>query len=160
MLTQLDLPRFMGLWYEIACIAYFTQRKCICNTLAEYRLRDDGDINVTHSCQCRGGESVQAKGLARVMDWHSNAKWQVSFVSLFGTYLFWDDYWVLGVGDDYEYALIGMPSRRRGWLLARQAQIEDATVDQWLQGFAAFGYDIQAFKRTVQRHSPNEAASS
>ncbi len=149
-IRYLELDRFMGLWYEIASIAYFTQRRCVGNTTAEYTTRDDGYIQVRHACQCRDGSQTQTTGIARVIDPLANAKWEVSFLSLFGTDMFWDDFWVLDVGQQYEYALIGIPSRRRGWLLARQPHIAEPTVAKWLGLFAQFGYDIKSFRRTKQ----------
>lgn len=33
--------------------------------------------------------------------------------------LFWGDYWVIGLDDEYQWAVIGTPDRACGWILAR-----------------------------------------
>ncbi len=37
-----DLPRYLGTWFEIAKFPNWFQRKCVANTRAEYSLRSDG----------------------------------------------------------------------------------------------------------------------
>jgi apolipoprotein D and lipocalin family protein len=147
---ELDLRRYMGRWYEIARLPYFTQRRCVGDVYAEYRLGDDGMIYVTNRCLHQDGGIGEAKGLARVADARSNARLQISFRMLYGVHVFWDDYWVIGLGDDYDYALVGQPTRRRGWVLAREPNPSDSQVKQWLQEFADKGFPAASFVRTVQ----------
>ena len=147
---KLDLRRYMGRWYEIARLPYFTQRRCIGDVYAEYRLGDDGMIYVTNRCLHRDGRIGEAKGLARVADARTNARLEISFRMLYGVHVFWDDYWVIGLGDDYDYALVGQPTRRRGWVLARQPNPSEPQVRQWLQEFADKGFPAAGFVRTVQ----------
>lgn len=42
-----DLQRYLGRWYEIAALPNFFQRKCVRDTTADYRLRDDRLLTVT-----------------------------------------------------------------------------------------------------------------
>lgn len=68
--------------------------------------------------------------MARIVDKESNAKLEVSFVSLFGWHLFWGDYWIIGLADDYSYAVIGTPNRKYGWVLARTPFMPE---EKWLK---------------------------
>ena len=71
-----------------------------------------------------------------MVDPQTRARLEVSFVSLFGVQLFWGDYWVIGLGEGYDYALIGTPSRRWGWILARDPHPSEAKIQAWLAQMA------------------------
>lgn len=142
----------MGRWFEIARIPHFTERRCLRDIQADYLLEASGLIRVSNSCTGRDGQRICTQGLARVVDRTSNARLQVSFRTLYGIPFYWDDYWVIGLGAAYEYALVGNPSRRRGWILAREAFPPEARVEDWLAEFAAKGFDREAFRRTP--HTP------
>mgnify|MGYP000872173260 FL=1 len=113
-LKSVDLTKYVGLWYEIAKIPNRFQKQCVKGTTAQYKLLKDGNIEVINSCLTEEGEKDVADGLARIVDKKTNSKLEVSFVSIFGIRLFWGDYWILGLGDDYEYAVVGTPSRKYG----------------------------------------------
>jgi len=148
-LAEVDLERYAGLWYEIAKIPNRFQRKCAGGTTAEYTLRGDGRIGVVNRCRRADGSMMEAEGVARVVDAATRSKLQVSFVSLFGLQLFWGDYWIIGLGTDYEYAVIGHPARRYGWVLARSASLSD---EQWAEVRAILGeqgYAPEDFEMTT-----------
>ena len=145
-----DLRRYMGRWYEIARLPYFTQRRCVKDAHADYVLGDDGMVYVTNRCTHQDGGTGTAKGVARVVDRGSNARLEISFRTLYGVHVLWDDYWVIGLGGDYEYALVGQPTRRRGWILSRDPRPPEEKVQQWLAEFADKGFSAKDFIRTLQ----------
>ena len=51
------------------------------------------------------------------------------------------DYWVLWVDEDYETAVVGVPSGRAGWILARTPTIDPARRAQAEAVLARNGYD-------------------
>lgn len=148
-----DLPRYMGRWYEIARLPYFTQRRCAKDVYADYVLGEDGMVYVTNRCTRKDGVVGQAKALARVVDPASNSRFEISFRTLYGVHVLWDDYWVIGLGDDYEYTLIGQPTRRRGWVLSRDPRPSEDRVRGWLAEFADKGFTSTDFIRTLQEAS-------
>ncbi len=152
--ARVDLKRYMGRWYEIARLPYFTQRRCVQDVTADYLLGDDGMVYVTNRCAHADGGVGTATGLARVVDRSSNSRFEISFRMLYGVHVLWDHYWIIGLGGDYEYALVGQPSRRRGWVLAREPQPPEAQIQQWLAEFADKGFPAQSFERTRQS-APN-----
>ena len=147
---RVDLNRFMGRWFEVARLPYFTERRCIANVVADYHLGDDGIIHVTNRCLYRDGRVGEAKGIARVLDYPNNARLQISFRMLYGVYVFWDDFWIIGHGDAYDYALIGQPTRTRAWILARDPLAGDDRIDAWITEFGRRGFPASGFVRTVQ----------
>ena len=50
--SQVNLQRYMGTWYEIASFPNFFQRGCKC-TSATYGLKDDGTVTVHNKCFAR-----------------------------------------------------------------------------------------------------------
>lgn len=145
-----DLERYAGRWYEIASIPNRFQKHCRSNTVASYRPIEGQRIEVTNSCLDKEGSIDTAQGIARVVDSSSNAKLEVSFVSLFGWQLFWGDYWVLELADDYSYVIVGTPNYRYGWILSRTPGLS-TEIREYLDGrLRASGYDPAAFVDTPQ----------
>ena len=142
---HVDLERYMGRWFEIAALPNYFQRHCVRDTTADYSLRDDGTIAVTNRCETEDGEVDEARGLARPADPAANAKLEVSFVNVFGKQLFWGDYWIIGLGENYDYALVGTPSRRWGWILARVPKPSPQRIEVWFERLREQGYDPKAF---------------
>jgi len=147
---SVELKKYVGLWYEVSKIPNRFQKQCVKGTTAEYVINEDGEIDVLNSCIDEDGELDKAKGLARVVDKNTNAKLEVSFVSIFGYHLFWGDYWILGLGDNYEYAVIGTPSRKYGWILSRTPVLDKEKLDKAYLTFKNSGYDINKFELSKQ----------
>lgn len=148
--SNLDLKQYTGLWYEIAKIPNRFQKQCVKDTTAEYRLREDGRIDVVNSCMTASGERDEALGIARVVDKANDAKLEVSFVELLGWNLFWGDYWVLDLGEDYAYSVVGTPDRRYGWILSRTPMLEEKTLEHIRAVLRRNGYDPDDFQPTEQ----------
>jgi len=145
-----DLDRYAGRWYEIASIPNRFQRHCQGNTMAVYRPVEEQQIEVINSCLDKEGTLDTAQGIARIVDTRSNAKLEVSFVSLFGWQLFWGDYWVLELAPDYSYVIVGTPNFRYGWILSRTPALS-TEIRQYLdERLRASGYDPAAFVDTPQ----------
>lgn len=138
---RVDLDRYLGTWYEIARLPNRFQDHCVGDVTAEYARRDDGRIDVINRCREAGGRFDEAHGVARVVDTASNARLEVSFLSLFGWHLFWGDYWIIGLGDDYEYAVVGHPDRTYGWILARTPRLSPDVRRRIDEVLAGAGYD-------------------
>jgi apolipoprotein D and lipocalin family protein len=145
-----DLKKYIGLWYEIAKIPNRFQKHCKSGTTAKYELRDDGKIVVINSCIDEDGERDDAEGIARVVDTSSNARLEVSFVSILGINLFWGDYWIIGLNDNYEYAVVGTPTRKYGWILSRTPQLDDEKLKEIYAILISQGYDLNKFEMSMQ----------
>jgi apolipoprotein D and lipocalin family protein len=147
---SVDLGRYTGLWYEIAKIPNTFQRKCTGKTTAEYTLREDGRIQVVNTCSGKQGERIQAKGIAKVVDVQSNAKLKVSFVRFLGINLFWGNYWIIGLDENYEYAIIGDPEYKYGWILSRKPEMTAEELDTVFAILHGQGYETERFEMTEQ----------
>jgi apolipoprotein D and lipocalin family protein len=149
-LDHVDLNKYTGVWYEIAKIPNSFQSNCVRGTTAKYFLQEDGEIKVINSCYEADGELNIANGVARVVDSKTNSKLEVSFVSLFGWNLFWGDYWIIGLDENYEWAIVGHPKRKYGWILSRTLTLSEDTMDLINDLLRNQGYDPSRFEKTDQ----------
>ncbi len=146
---SVDLDRYLGLWHQVALIPNRFQDQCVANTTAEYTLREDGRITVLNSCDEADGKRDSAEGLARIVDTATNAKLEVSFFSVLGWRPVWGDYWVIGLDPDYQWAVVGTPSRKYGWVLARTPALSDEVMETVFGILEANGYRRDAFVVSV-----------
>jgi len=141
-----DLGRYAGVWYEIGRYENSFERGCEAVS-AEYRMRDDGLVQVVNTCRDGGldGPIKMIKGRARVLAGSDGAKLKVSF---FGPFFF-GDYWVLDHGEAYDWSIVGEPSGRYLWLLTRAAE-PPAALRAMLQARAReLGYDTALIRPTL-----------
>ena len=143
---RVELDRYLGTWYEIARYPAPFQEGCVA-TSATYSLRDGGGIRVLNRCLVESfdGELREAEGRAKIVDPQTNAKLKVTFF-----WPFYGDYWVLGLGPDYEWALVGEPSRKYLWILARDRQLDPAVYADIVARLPALGYDPERLLVTPQ----------
>ncbi len=143
---HVDLQRYLGTWYEIASFPQSFQRGCTATT-ATYSMREDGDIDVLNRCRkdSLDGPEKEARGRARVADPASNAKLEVSFFRPF-----WGDYWIIDLGADYEYSVVGHPSRDYLWILSRSRTMAPEIYDGIVRRLEAQGYETGRLQRTLQ----------
>ncbi|OVA01348.1 Lipocalin/cytosolic fatty-acid binding domain [Macleaya cordata] len=155
---DLDIKRYMGRWYEIASFPSRFQPKNGINTRATYTLNEDGTVHVLNETWSNGKRGY-IEGTAYKADPSSNeAKLKVKFylppflpiIPVVG------DYWVLFIDDDYQYALIGQPSRNYLWILCRNTHLDEETYNQLLERATNEGYDVKKLHKTQQTDPPPE----
>ena len=133
--AQVDLTRYLGLWYEIGRYPNSFQKGCLGST-AMYSARPDGEIDVLNSCRNeKDGSLREAKGRAWVIDNASNARLKVSF--------FWPfrgDYWIIDLGKEYEYAVIGTPNRKYLWILSRTPEMHPEVLAKIIENVEKQGF--------------------
>lgn len=138
-----DLSRYVGQWYEIARLPNRFQKKCADSVTANYTLRSDGDIQVVNRCRKPSGEFTTATGKAKIVDKKTNAKLKVTFF-----WPFYGKYWILDLGPNYEYAVVGEPGRDYLWILSRAPHMDEELYQQLLAKMQARGFDTTRMIRT------------
>ena len=151
-IKSLDLQRFLGKWHEIALIPNRFQRKCVRDTEAEYAAGESAELVVRNRCVTADGTVDVAIGVARRVAPDDSARLQVRFApaSLAWLPMVWGDYWVIGLADDYRYAVIGEPSRSFLWILARGTALSSTDQNAIDSLLRAVGYDPQRLVKTPQ----------
>jgi apolipoprotein D and lipocalin family protein len=147
---KVDLNKYVGLWYEIGRLPNRFQDKCVKNVTAEYSLREDGKISVVNSCVEDNGEIDVAEGNAKINDAKTNSKLKVSFVSFLGINLFYGDYWIIGLADDYSYAVVGTPNHKYAWILSRTKQLPEDKLREAMKILTDNGFNTNNIKMTKQ----------
>jgi len=122
---EVDIERFMGTWYLIAEIPNLFEWYCTSGQTADYTLNGDGSVAVRNECYTFFDTKAGVEARAVVADEQTPAKLKVSFVNFFGIWLFAGDYWIVELGDEYEYAVIGHPTRNYSWILSRTCVLSD-----------------------------------
>ena len=148
---NVDIQRYLGKWYEIARFDQKFQKNCTAVT-AEYKLRKNGTIKVINKCRKFNpkGKLKVAIGRARVTNKNTNAKLRVQFFLRFLNIGFLSgNYWILDLGEDYEYALIGDPSRKYLWILSRTKEMDERTYLSLVQKAETLGFDTSKLLKTV-----------
>ena len=148
---QVDWSRYAGKWFEVARLPNSFQRKCLADVTAQYSALPSGTIQVVNQCRRDDRDLDEAIGEARPVAGET-AKLQVRFAPKWLGWLpaVWGDYWVIGLDDSYQTALVGTPDREFLWLLSRTPQRPAAEIDAWLQRAAALGFDTDRVLRTPQ----------
>jgi len=77
------------------------------------------------------------------VDTTTNAKLKVWF--------FWPfkgNYWIIDLNPDYQWAVVGEPSRKYLWILSRTPTMDGAIYQEILERLTQKGYDPAKLRRT------------
>lgn len=143
--SRVDLKRYVGAWYEIARFPNRFQKQCVGDVQASYAERPDGNISVRNTCKTTKGKEDVANGTARIVDKQTNAKLKVTFF-----WPFYGNYWIIGLDEDYRYAIVGEPDRKYLWILSRDPHISETKYNELIEQARQKGYDVSKLVRTPQ----------
>ncbi|MBB6210775.1 lipocalin family protein [Novispirillum itersonii] len=140
----LDVPRYMGVWYEAAKFPNRFQAQCARGTSATYALRDDGRVTVTNRCFRADGGREEAVGEARAVGSPSPAVLEVRFAPAWLSWLpmVWGDYWIVDLDEAYTLAAVSEPRREYLWILSRTPVPDPAAYQALLGRLKDRGYDL------------------
>ncbi len=141
--SHVDLEKYLGKWYEIAHLPAKFQEGCA-ETTATYTLMENGKISVVNECK-RNSKIKTAKGKAKVVDKSTGAKLKVTFF-----WPFYGDYWIIKLGNNYEYSVVGTPDLRYLWILSRTSQMDDRLFSELTEFAKSKGFDTQRLIITRQ----------
>jgi lipocalin len=142
-----DLNRYAGKWFEIAKLPNSFEKGLKCVT-ATYSVRNDGKIQVVNEgINTKKNNKLQKiKGVAFMPDKAVPAKLKVRF--------FWPfsgNYWIIDLDrDQYQYALIGEPSRKYLWILCRTNRMDEVLYNRLINKAKEDGFDISKVEMTLQ----------
>lgn len=149
-----DARQYAGTWHEVASIPHFFQRNCVRDTRATYTLDADHPtwIDIDNVCTHDDGRKEHALGRARPAGGPPASRLEVTFLRLFDEYRFWFafDYWVIALDPAYRWAVVGHPSHRYGWVLAREPRVAPEVLAEIIGRIKAQGYDACQFVVTPQ----------
>ena len=152
-IPSLNVPRYMGTWYEVAKYPNRFQKNCASNTSAVYEAQPNAGVRVTNRCTEADGKVKEAAGEARQIGNATSPKLEVRFAPAWLSFLpfVWGDYWVIDLDADYQLAAVSEPKREFLWILSRTPTPNDLTYNQLLERLAKKGFDLK--KIEVSRQS-------
>jgi apolipoprotein D and lipocalin family protein len=141
--AKVELDKYLGKWYEIAHLPAVFQNGCN-QTTATYSLLKNGNISVLNECT-KNGKYKKAKGTAKVVDKQTGAKLKVTFF-----WPFYGDYWIIKLGENYDYAVVGTPNRRYLWILSRTPKMEPKLYSELTDFAKSKGFNVDNLILTKQ----------
>ncbi|WP_296491505.1 lipocalin family protein [Rhodoferax sp.] len=149
-IATLDVPRYMGTWFEIAKYPNSFQKKCVANTQASYSLLGDGRLQVVNRCLLADGQTSEAVGAARQQGEASSPKLKVRFAPAWLSLIpmVWGDYWVIDLDPAYQLAAVAEPKREYLWILSRTPKVDSTTYLSLLERLTQKGFDISKLENS------------
>jgi len=154
---RIEIDRFMGDWYVLSFIPidlpFFSEANAH-DAVENYRLNEDGWIDVTYTFRDGGfdEELKTMKQRARVFDEILGTEWRVQFV-----WPFESPYLIAWLSEDYDRAIVGVPSRSNVWILSRSSSVSESEFADLSQRVSDLGYDSKFLRRVPHRTSDRES---
>jgi apolipoprotein D and lipocalin family protein len=147
LMPSVDVDRFMGRWYVIACIPTRIERQAY-GEIESYQRAADGRILTTFTYHEGGsdGPLKTYRPVGRVRSGSHGAVWGMRFL-----WPIQSDYRVIYVDPDYRVTLVGRRRRDFAWIMARTPALDESEIHTLTQRLRATGYDISGLRRVPQR---------
>ncbi len=144
---NVDIKRFMGPWYVIACIPTFIETEAY-NAVETYRLDPDGSIDTlfTFNKGSFDGPPKRYNPRGFIFDRVNNSTWGMQFI--------WPikaEYLITYLNEEYSQTVIGRNKRDYVWIMARTPQIAEVDYQRLVKDLEVQGYDISKLRKTPQR---------
>jgi apolipoprotein D and lipocalin family protein len=135
--SDFDVDRYLGEWYEIARLDHSFERG-LEKITAQYSLKPDGGLRVVNrGFDKASGQWREAEGKAYFIGDPQTGRLKVSF---FGP--FYGAYNIIKLDHSgYRYALVCGPDTSYLWILARTPDLDRAIVEQLVSYAAELGFD-------------------
>ena len=143
---KVDINRYMGPWYVIACIPTFIETKAY-NAIEEYQMRPDGSINTVFTFHSGSfdGPLKRYNPHGFIVDKVNNSTWGMQFIWPFKA-----EFLITYLSPDYSQTIIGRNKRDYFWIQARTPQIPEADYQGLLKMLSDQGYDVSKVRKVPQ----------
>jgi apolipoprotein D and lipocalin family protein len=151
--ASVDLRRFGGTWYSLYSLPTMFDSGSR-ETTTHYNLGSDGYYNVVTTYKKGDDQEIHSvKSKLFPVDGSNNSEMKAQFI--------WPikvDYWVIELGDDYSYAVVGHPDHKFLFIMSRKPEMDKKLYDQIIVRCKAMGYPVD--KLVCQQHHPSVIASN
>jgi apolipoprotein D and lipocalin family protein len=149
---KVDIERFMGTWYVIACIPTFIETEAF-NSVETYRLEPDGTIDTVFTFRKGSFDGPLKRYNPRgfVIDTVNNSTWGMRFIWPFKA-----EYLITHLSPDYSLTVIGRNKRDYVWIMARTPEIAETDYRALVEELKGQGYDTNRLRRVPQRWPENQ----
>ena len=141
-----DLERFMGDWYVIANIPTFIEKGAV-NAIESYKLDSRGRVRTTFTFKkdSPGGPQKTYNPTGFIYNEETNAEWRMQFL-----WPFKSPFLIIDLDEEYSYTVIGIPSRKYVWIMARDHKMPDGLYNNIISKLKNVGYDTSLIKKVPQ----------
>ncbi|MEX0330080.1 MAG: lipocalin family protein [Puniceicoccaceae bacterium] len=140
--ASVDLNRFMGDWYVIACIPTFIETEAY-NAVETYARGEGNRIDTTFTFNKGGFDGpLKEYNPTGFVSEESDALWGMQFI--------WPikaEYRIVYLDDNYTQTIIGRSKRDYVWIMARTPEIPEADYQKLLDIVAAEEYDLSQIRK-------------
>ncbi len=142
----LNLEQFVGQWYEIAKFPGRGDRKV--GIMVHYHRKDENTLveNYIYQENDFSGEIIEKQTELTLVDPDKLSKMQKPIIGPTAM-----NYWVLEVGGNYEYAVIGTPDRKHLWILSRTPEMDLEKYEAVKYRLGKLGFDIEQLMKVPQQ---------
>ncbi len=143
---KLDMTQFVGTWYEIARLPNRGEKHCVGDAIVLYALGEKPNrFSVVNSCKAKDGAVDVRNGNGKAQDKTGDGKMKVTY-----TWPFAVKEWVLAVGTDNAWVLIGSPNHKMLWVLGKTAKMAPEVLREIQAKAASEGFDVAKLVPTPQ----------
>lgn len=154
-IPALDVPRYLGTWYEVARYPNRFQKQCVADVQAVYSALPEGRIEVRNRCRKADGTLDEAVGVARQVGDAQSPRLKVRFAPAWLSFIpwVWGDYWVVDLDEAYQLVAVSEPGRDYLWILSRTPHVDAQAYHALLHRLTRQGLDITRLVPTSQPSS-------
>ncbi|MFL5764728.1 MAG: lipocalin family protein [Bacteroidia bacterium] len=143
--VSIDLKRYSGKWFVIACIP--TRFDDDWNYITEtYTLLKDGNVDIRTRYRKKGKpeeQEVRSKGFP--VEEEKGVWWKVQFIWPFKV-----NYVVEEIADDYSWVVIGHPKKKFLYIMSRNKTMNEELLARVKAQCRVSGYDISKLRTVSQ----------
>ena len=139
-----DIPSYMGTWYEQARIPFRWEAGCT-EPKAIYTQTSATVLKVDNRCTKNGKESGTV-GRAVVEDTVTNSKLKVEFIQSLGI---GGAYWIVRLAKDYSYSVVSSPNYKFMWILSREKVMDEGLYRSILADLKKDGFPVEKLEKSV-----------
>tara|TARA_Y100000591_G_scaffold323878_1_gene342381 strand:- start:5 stop:553 length:549 start_codon:yes stop_codon:yes gene_type:complete len=139
---NVQIERFMGQWYVISHIPTFIERKSY-NAVETYSMNEDGQIDVTFTYRKGSFDGPKRKLMPKAFlkKGGKASEWDIQLL-----WPFWSDYQIIDLDVDYQWTIIGVPSKRYAWIMARKPFMDRDLHRKLVIKLKDSGYNIRKLR--------------
>jgi len=141
-----DIERFMGKWFVTAIVPNMIENGAT-NASDIYELNSDGTIAITYDA-IKNGKKKQIQQKGTIINKESNAEWSIQMRKPYIPFLKFP-FKIILIDNDYNYMAVGYPDNKMGWIMCREAEMDEVLYENILTELTSFGYTKEQFVRIL-----------
>lgn len=143
---NVDINKFMGNWYVIACIPTFLEKNTL-NAIENYRLNKNNEIETTFSFHKKSINNPRKtfKSKATILDKYNNSEWEMKFWGPFKS-----KYLIIDLAKDYSTTIVTIPNKSYVWIMSREPKIKDRIYSNMINKLESLNFDIEKIVKVPQ----------